>query len=81
MVVGLMTMAVEHSYSFPPHRCLLPSVPDRAAILAAGITGLQVAANPYVDLLGGLKQPRAGWISPRHLTRSAPPSPRKSEEF
>jgi FHS family L-fucose permease-like MFS transporter len=31
-------------------------------ILAAGITGLQVAANPYVDLLGSRKRRRDGWI-------------------
>src|SRR3984893_61309 len=53
MVLGLLTMAVgaflflpaSSAASYPLFLCAL-------IVLAAGITGLQVAANPYVDLLG-----------------------------
>ena len=31
-------------------------------VLATGITGLQVSANPYVNLLGKPETHRAGWI-------------------
>src|SRR5258706_7397291 len=53
MVAGLLTMAVG-AFLFVPaasaasYQLFLPAL----LILATGITGLQVAANPYVDLLG-----------------------------
>src|SRR5258706_13371603 len=53
MVAGLSTMAVG-AFLFVPaasaasYQLFLPAL----LILATGITGLQVAANPYVDLLG-----------------------------
>jgi len=53
MVVGLLTMALG-AFLFLP-AASAPSYPlflTALLILAAGITGLQVAANPYVDLLG-----------------------------
>jgi FHS family L-fucose permease-like MFS transporter len=53
MVVGLCTMAVG-AFLFVP-AASVPSFPLFLAalmILAAGITGLQVAANPYVIVLG-----------------------------
>jgi len=53
MVVGLLTMACG-AFLFLP-AASAPSFPlflTALLILAAGITGLQVAANPYVDLLG-----------------------------
>ena len=54
MVVGLLTMALgaflfvlaASAFSYPLFLAAL-------LVLAAGITGLQVSANPYVDLLGG----------------------------
>ena len=53
MVVGLLTMACGAFLFLPAaslasYRLFLTAL----LILAAGITGLQVAANPYVDLLG-----------------------------
>ncbi|HUN84216.1 MAG TPA: sugar MFS transporter [Terracidiphilus sp.] len=53
MVVGLLTMACGAflflpAASSPSYGLFLTAL----LILAAGITGLQVAANPYVDLLG-----------------------------
>jgi MFS transporter, FHS family, L-fucose permease len=53
MVVGLLTMALG-AFLFLP-AASAPSFPLFLAallVLATGITGLQVAANPYVDLLG-----------------------------
>ncbi len=58
MVVGLLTMAAG-AFLFVP-AALAPSYPLFLAalmILAAGITALQVAANPYVIVLG---DPRTG---------------------
>jgi FHS family L-fucose permease-like MFS transporter len=53
MVVGLLTMAFG-SFLFLPaaSAASYPLFLTALVILAAGITGLQVAANPYVDLLG-----------------------------
>ncbi len=53
MVVGLLTMACG-AFLFLPAASLasFPLFLTALLILAAGITGLQVAANPYVDLLG-----------------------------
>ena len=53
MVVGLLTMALG-SFLFLPaaSSASYPLFLAALLILAAGITGLQVAANPYVDLLG-----------------------------
>jgi len=53
MVVGLLTMAVGAVLFVPA--ASVPSFPlflTALVILAAGITGLQVAANPYVIVLG-----------------------------
>ncbi len=58
MVAGLLTMAVG-AFLFVP-AALLTSYPlflTALMVLAAGITALQVAANPYVIVLG---DPRAG---------------------
>jgi FHS family L-fucose permease-like MFS transporter len=53
MVVGLLTMAVG-AFLFVPAASAVsyPLFLAALLVLAAGITGLQVAANPYVDLLG-----------------------------
>ena len=53
MVVGLLTMAVG-AFLFLPAASVAsyPLFLTALLILAAGITGLQVSANPYVDLLG-----------------------------
>jgi FHS family L-fucose permease-like MFS transporter len=53
MVVGLLTMALG-SFLFLPaaSAASYPLFLASLIVLAAGITGLQVAANPYVDLLG-----------------------------
>ena len=53
MVVGLLTMAVG-AFLFVPAASAVsyPMFLTALLVLAAGITGLQVAANPYVDLLG-----------------------------
>ncbi len=53
MVVGLLTMAVG-AFLFVPAAAAVsyPLFLTALLILAAGITGLQVSANPYVDLLG-----------------------------
>jgi len=53
MVVGLLTMAFG-SFLFLPaaSAASYPMFLTALLILAAGITGLQVAANPYVSLLG-----------------------------
>jgi FHS family L-fucose permease-like MFS transporter len=53
MVVGLLTMAVG-AFLFVPaaSAASYPLFLTALLVLAAGITGLQVAANPYVDLLG-----------------------------
>jgi FHS family L-fucose permease-like MFS transporter len=53
MVVGLLTMAAG-AFLFVPaaSAASYPLFLTALLILAAGITGLQVAANPYVDLLG-----------------------------
>src|SRR6202140_129747 len=53
MVVGLVTMAAG-SFLFLPaaSAASYPLFLTALVVLAAGITGLQVAANPYVDLLG-----------------------------
>lgn len=53
MVVGLLTMAFG-AFLFVPaaSAASFPLFLTALLILAAGITGLQVAANPYVDLLG-----------------------------
>jgi FHS family L-fucose permease-like MFS transporter len=53
MVVGLLTMACGASLFVPAASAAsYPLFLTALLILAAGITGLQVAANPYVDLLG-----------------------------
>ena len=53
MVVGLLTMACG-ALLFVPAASVVsyPLFLTALLVLAAGITGLQVAANPYVDLLG-----------------------------
>ena len=53
MVAGLLTMAVG-AFLFLPAASVVsyPLFLTALMILAAGITGLQVAANPYVVLLG-----------------------------
>ena len=53
MVIGLLTMAVG-AFLFVPAASAVsyPMFLTALLLLAAGITGLQVAANPYVDLLG-----------------------------
>src|SRR5271155_3257988 len=53
MVVGLLTMAFG-AFLFVPAASVAsyPLFLTALLILAAGITGLQVSANPYVDLLG-----------------------------
>ena len=53
MVVGLLTMAVG-AFLFVPaaSAASYPLFLTALLVLAAGITGLQVSANPYVDLLG-----------------------------
>ena len=53
MVAGLMTMAVG-AFMFVPaaSAASYPLFLTALVILAAGIAGLQVSANPYVDLLG-----------------------------
>jgi FHS family L-fucose permease-like MFS transporter len=53
MVVGLVTMACGAFLFLPAASAAsYPMFLTALIILAAGITGLQVAANPYVDLLG-----------------------------
>ena len=53
MVVGLLTMACGALLFLPAASAAsYPLFLTALLILAAGITGLQVAANPYVDLLG-----------------------------
>lgn len=53
MVVGLITMACGAFLFLPAASAAsYPLFLAALLILAAGITGLQVAANPYVDLLG-----------------------------
>ena len=53
MVVGLLTMACG-AFLFVPAASAVsyPLFLTALLVLAAGITGLQVSANPYVDLLG-----------------------------
>jgi FHS family L-fucose permease-like MFS transporter len=53
MVVGLLTMAVG-AFLFVPAATAVsyPLFLGALLVLATGITGLQVSANPYVDLLG-----------------------------
>jgi MFS transporter, FHS family, L-fucose permease len=53
MVVGLLTMACG-ALLFVPAASVVsyPLFLTALLVLAAGVTGLQVAANPYVDLLG-----------------------------
>jgi FHS family L-fucose permease-like MFS transporter len=53
MVVGLLTMALG-AFLFIPAASVVsfPMFLTALLVLAAGITGLQVSANPYVDLLG-----------------------------
>ena len=53
MVIGLFTMAFG-SFLFLPaaSAASYPLFLTALLVLAAGITGLQVSANPYVDLLG-----------------------------
>jgi FHS family L-fucose permease-like MFS transporter len=53
MVVGLLTMAVG-AFLFIPAASTVsyPLFLGALLVLACGITGLQVSANPYVDLLG-----------------------------
>src|SRR6266478_5336769 len=53
MVAGLLTMAVG-ALLFVPAASVVsyPLFLTALLVLAAGITGLQVSANPYVDLLG-----------------------------
>src|SRR5271154_813054 len=53
MVVGLLTRAVGAFLFLPAATAAsYPLFLTALLVLAAGITGLQVAANPYVDLLG-----------------------------
>jgi MFS transporter, FHS family, L-fucose permease len=53
MVVGLLTMACGAFLFLPAASAAsYPLFLTALLVLAAGITGLQVAANPYVDLLG-----------------------------
>ncbi|WP_433968516.1 sugar MFS transporter [Tunturiibacter gelidiferens] len=53
MVVGLLTMAVGAFLFLPAASAVsYPLFLTALLVLAAGITGLQVSANPYVDLLG-----------------------------
>lgn len=53
MVVGLLTMACGALLFLPAASAAsFPLFLTALLVLAAGITGLQVAANPYVDLLG-----------------------------
>ncbi|MBV9770525.1 MAG: sugar MFS transporter [Bryobacterales bacterium] len=53
MVVGLLTMAVGASLFIPAAMTVsFPLFLAALIVLAAGITGLQVAANPYVVVLG-----------------------------
>src|SRR5215468_3975724 len=53
MVTGLLTMAVGATLFIPAASAAsYPLFLTALLILAGGITGLQVAANPYVDLLG-----------------------------
>ena len=53
MVVGLLTMACGAFLFLPAaSTASFPLFLTALLVLAAGITGLQVAANPYVDLLG-----------------------------
>jgi len=53
MVVGLLAMACGAFLSVPAASAAsYPLFLTALLILAAGITGLQVSANPYVDLLG-----------------------------
>jgi len=53
MVIGLLTMACGAFLFLPAASAAsFPLFLTALMILAAGITGLQVAANPYVDLLG-----------------------------
>src|ERR1700733_7467895 len=53
MVAGLLTMALG-AFLFVPAASVVsyPLFLTAFLVLAAGITGLQVSANPYVDLLG-----------------------------
>ena len=58
MVAGLLTMALGALLFIPAAN--VPSFPlflTALIILAAGITVLQVAGNPYVALLGPQKRP------------------------
>src|SRR5262245_53005717 len=53
MVVGLLVMACGAFLFLPAASAAsFPLFLTALLVLAAGITGLQVAANPYVDLLG-----------------------------
>jgi MFS transporter, FHS family, L-fucose permease len=53
MVAGLLTMAVGAFLFLPAaSAAFYPLFLTALLVLATGITGLQVAANPYVDLLG-----------------------------
>ena len=53
MVVGLLTMACGAFLFLPAASAAsFPLFLTALLILAAGVTALQVAANPYVDLLG-----------------------------
>jgi FHS family L-fucose permease-like MFS transporter len=53
MVVGLLTMAVGALLFVPAASAVsYPLFLTALLVLATGITGLQVSANPYVDLLG-----------------------------
>ena len=63
MVAGLLTMALG-AFLFVPAASAVsyPLFLTAFLVLAAGITGLQVSANPYVDLLGKPETASAGWI-------------------
>jgi FHS family L-fucose permease-like MFS transporter len=53
MVIGLITMACGALLFLPAaSQASFPLFLTALVVLAAGITGLQVSANPYVDLLG-----------------------------
>jgi FHS family L-fucose permease-like MFS transporter len=53
MVIGLLTMSCGAFLFLPAASAAsYPLFLTALIVLAAGITGLQVAANPYVDLLG-----------------------------
>ena len=88
MVVGLITMACGAFLFLPAASAASYGLFLTALlILAAGITGLQVAANPYVDLLGKPETASSRLDFPRPLLllpsagQSPQPAHRKSCRF